>query len=320
MRRIDFVPLVHGIVGGVLAGTVVALWFLALDFTAGEPLRTPIALAQALFGDAVSVTASRLLVSYTLLHFATFALLGGATALLLRAMQIPAGLVVGFVVGVGLLNSVYYGALLVAGVNLGTLLPGTHVIAANLIGGMVLIAYLHHAMDAPNPLGLAYIWRQPLLADGVLTGLVGAGTVALWFLLFDLLSGTPFFTPAALGSFLFLGVTSPAEIQVSVVMVAAYTLLHVAAFALVGVGFVWVANQLVLLPGLWLVTFMAFVIVELVFLLGVGGVVDWVLGPAGWLAVAMGNLLAVTAMGTWLWSTHSGLRRRFVETPVETML
>ena len=40
MKRSSSELIAHGVVGGVLAGLVVALWFLILDSLAGYPFRT----------------------------------------------------------------------------------------------------------------------------------------------------------------------------------------------------------------------------------------------------------------------------------------
>src|SRR5207247_8408585 len=47
MKRSLHGLIADGVVGGVLAGLVVALWFLAVDSLAGRPFRTPAALARA---------------------------------------------------------------------------------------------------------------------------------------------------------------------------------------------------------------------------------------------------------------------------------
>ena len=39
-----------------------------------------------------------------------------------------------------------------------------------------------------------------ILREGFIAGLIGAGAVALWFLIVDTIAGRPFFTPAMLGS------------------------------------------------------------------------------------------------------------------------
>jgi hypothetical protein len=62
------------------------------------------------------------------------------------------------------------------------------------------------------------------------------------------------------------------------------------------------------------------VVIEAGFM-GVAGLLgDWVSGTLGWITVVVGNLLAVGAMGRWIWVTHPRLRQRLVERPVATMV
>ena len=51
MRSTRQSALVHGVIGGLRAGVIVAIWFLAVDLFAGDPLRTPARLGAALFGQ-----------------------------------------------------------------------------------------------------------------------------------------------------------------------------------------------------------------------------------------------------------------------------
>ena len=44
---------------------------------------------------------------------------------------------------------------------------------------------------------------------------------------------------------------------------------------------------------------------------------EWVLGTVGWWSIGIGNLLAVSAMGWYVWSTHPVLRERLRHGPVE---
>ena len=50
-----------------------------------------------------------------------------------------------------------------------------------------------------------------LFEDGILTGMIGAAVVAIWFLILDTARGQMFFTPSLLGSVIFLG-QSPDQI------------------------------------------------------------------------------------------------------------
>src|SRR6266446_363726 len=69
----------EGIVAGLLGAAVVAVWFLAIDWTQGEPLRTPKLLGTGILRQSDPVTA---LVIYTVMHGIAFALFGIIGALL----------------------------------------------------------------------------------------------------------------------------------------------------------------------------------------------------------------------------------------------
>jgi hypothetical protein len=308
--------LVHGAVAGIAAGLVVALWFLAVDLITAEPFQTPATLASALVGEQGAPT-FRLVAIYTLLHFGVFALLGIGAAFLVRAIGVAPGLLMGGVFGLGVLGAVHYGALLIAGTGALTVLPPVHVLAANLLAGMVMMAYLHRATRAETPLGLGVLRDHPLLVRGLITGLIGAGAVALWFLVLDIARGRPFYTPAALGSLLFFGASSPDAVRVDAGIIAGYTLVHLAAFAAVGVLVEWSATRLERAPGMWLMALLTLIILEGLFIGTVGALSGWVLGALGIWAIAIANLAAVAAMGAWLWVSHPRLRRP-VDAPVQT--
>lgn len=300
--------LVHGAVAGIAAGLVVAVWFLVLDVVTAEAFRTPATLASVIVGEQGGPTFG-LVGIYTLLHFAVFALLGIGAAFLVRAIGVAPGLLLGAVFGLGVLGTVHYGALLIAGTGALTVLPPRHVLVANLVGGMVMMAYLHHAMRAETPLGLGVLREHPLLVRGLITGLIGAGAVALWFLALDIARGRPFFTPAALGSLLFFGASSPDAVRVDVGVVAAYTAVHLAAFAAGGIVLEWSAERIERAPGLWLMALLTVIILEGLFVGTVGSLSGWVLGDLGIWAIIIANLAAVAAMGAWLWKSHPRLRQ-----------
>ena len=74
----------EGIVAGLLGAAVVALWFLAIDWIQGDPLRTPKLLGTGLLRQSDPVTA---LVSYTIVHGIAFALFGIVGALLIAGAE-----------------------------------------------------------------------------------------------------------------------------------------------------------------------------------------------------------------------------------------
>lgn len=305
--------LLHGAVAGLLAGLVVALWFLAVDLAAGSPLRTPAELARLLFERAESGAALPLALAYTVLHFGAFTALGVAAAGFLSLAGIRAGWLVGLVFGIGVLNAVHYGSLLATGTDALAVLPWPHVVGANLVAGIALMSYLHRAARETGSLGPLALREHPLLVQGIATGLVGAAAVALWFFTLDVAAGRPFRTPAALGSAVFLGAGGISEVRVTVGIVSAYTALHVGAFVLAGVAFVRVATALERVPSLLYLTLLAFILLEAVSFGAMVGFAEWVVGALSLWAIGIGNLLGVAGMAWWVWRTRPALRRRVAE-------
>jgi len=127
--------------------------------------------------------------------------------------------------------------------------------------------------------------------------------------------GSPFATPAALGSFLLLGAESPTQVQTTAGIVAAYTVVHFAALGAVGIAFVAIADQLRRAMGLWLLAAMGFILLEAMAVPTLSLATEWVLGSRAWWAVGIGNLIGVGAMGAWLWATDPSLRRELASRP-----
>lgn len=75
----------------------------------------------------------------------------------------------------------------------------------------------------------------PWVSEGILSGVVGAATIALFFFALDLVEGRPFWTPNALGAFFFRGRLPVPGHGIEPALVAGYTLLHGAVFAAFGV-------------------------------------------------------------------------------------
>ena len=316
MRRSTTV--VDGAVGGLLAGAVVAAWFFVFDLVTGHPFNTPRVLAAALLGHEATLTTTRLLAVYTLLHLGVFVLLGIGGALLMRITGEVPRLVTGALFGVGALSATHYGGLLLLGVPVLPLLPPVQVLAANLVGGVAMMLYLHRTTHDPTPFGPAMLKQYPIVADGLITGTIGAAAIALWFLVIDALAGRPLFTPAALGSVILLGAQSSSEVHLSVGIVVAYTCIHLLAFFGVGVAIEWGARQLERFPSFWLVALIAVIVLDVLFVGVVGSLALWVLGAVGLWAVVIGNLISVSAMGYRVWRERPELRERFAHVPEGT--
>src|SRR3989442_10702351 len=73
-----------------------------------------------------------------------------------------------------------------------------------------------------------------ILREGFIAGLIGAGAVALWFLIVDTVAGRPFFTPAMLGSAVFWGLHDPSLVVIEYSRIIGYTMIHVNAFLIDG--------------------------------------------------------------------------------------
>ncbi|OLC08997.1 MAG: hypothetical protein AUJ01_14070 [Acidobacteria bacterium 13_1_40CM_3_65_5] len=306
---------VHGVTGGLLAGLVVALWFLVADTLAGHPFRTPTLLAGVLLNREFSEVTFRLVTAYTVLHFGVFAILGVVMAWISAAFTAPPRVLLGLVFGLLLQEVTFYvGLLLLHAPHLGVV-PWPHVVGANIAAGLVLMTYLHYAERDPRPLGLSALRNHPVLARGVVNGLIGAAVVAVWFFVLDLASGTPLRTPAALGSALLLGAAGPGEIVATFGLVAAYTVVHIAAFVIAGVVFVALAEHVERVPAMALLVLLTAILFEGLILATIGVGAQWVLGTVGWWSVAVANLLAVLAMGWQVWRTHPLLQRRLLEHP-----
>jgi FtsH-binding integral membrane protein len=150
---------------------------------------------------------------------------------------------------------------------------------------------------------------SPVVREGVITGLLGAAGVAVWFLVIDTLAGHPLFTPDALGRMLFapLGVHASAG-PIHPGLVAAYTLFHCAVFVAVGVLAALLVRLAERQPVVLALFVVLFAIVEMGFY-GLTAVLDTtgVLGRMAWWQVAGGNLVATALMGGYLWRRHPGL-------------
>jgi hypothetical protein len=146
-----------------------------------------------------------------------------------------------------------------------------------------------------------------LYQEGVIAGILGAATVAIWFLIVDAFNGRPLYTPTVLGTALFKGgqgLTSPESLSVNLDMVLMFTWVHGLVFIIIG----GIASRLLGLAEhnanlgfgillLFVVFEFGFVAVNIVF-------ADAVLRALTWQAVLVGNLLAAMVMGGYFWRHH----------------
>jgi hypothetical protein len=149
-----------------------------------------------------------------------------------------------------------------------------------------------------------------LYVQGVVAGLIGAATIAIWFFILDLYSGKPFYTPNVLGAALSLsGVgRDVTAVPISMEFVVFYSWMHLLVFCVLG----GLASKLLSLAerelhfgfGILLL----FIIFEFGFVAAAMVFAEPILRALTWPAVLVGNLLAAGAMAVYFWRHHPKLR------------
>jgi hypothetical protein len=150
-----------------------------------------------------------------------------------------------------------------------------------------------------------------LYQEGLAAGVLGAATIAVWFLILDTLRGHPLYTPTVLGTALFrsgAGLGAPATLPVSFDMVLAFTWIHLLVFGVIG----GIASHLLALaerrPNLGFGVVILFVVFEFGFIAASMIFAEDVVHAVAWPAVLVGNTLAAAAMAAYLWHHHPNLR------------
>ena len=148
---------------------------------------------------------------------------------------------------------------------------------------------------------------RSVLREGVVTGVIGAAVVAVWFLAYDIARGKPLFTPALLGAAVFWGVTDPAGFQISAGPIIGYTVIHGLAFIAFGIIAASVMSVSEREPALLIAFVILFASFEVFVLAAVGALGTSLLGALTWWAILIGNLFASVAMLWYLSREHPGL-------------
>jgi hypothetical protein len=151
--------------------------------------------------------------------------------------------------------------------------------------------------------------------EGILCGIVGASSLALWFLIVDGIAGHPLRTPAALGAGLFRGLRAAEAATLpggTVGMVLGYTVFHVLVFAVAGIVLAHVVEMLEREPAVFLIAFFAlFVFYEFSYLVFALAFVQRVLQDVSWPALLVGNGVSALSMGIFLYRRHPKLHFKF---------
>src|SRR5215510_7460975 len=124
--------------------------------------------------------------------------------------------------------------------------------------------------------------QRSVLREGTVSGLLGAITVAVWFLIFDALRGRPFLTPTLLGTAVFYGVKDPTGLDPALGPIIGYTIIHglaFVAFGIVAATFIAVSERE---PTLFIAVIILFACFETFFLAVVGAVGASMIGALVW--------------------------------------
>ncbi len=152
--------------------------------------------------------------------------------------------------------------------------------------------------------------------EGTFAGLLGAATVAIWFLILDVMAGAPLRTPSVLGQVLLLGRDRPDVVNVDFAGVILYSAFHVAVFLIFGLALSrllrWAESDSVVRYALLQV----FLVFEVFFvaLLWMYNETTRMLFPIWKTLVA--NTLAALVMGWYLWKHHPALRAAIKKVPL----
>ena len=306
-----------GIIAGFLGATTVVAWILIVDTIQGRPLYTPGFLAAALFGIEPAAVGPGSIAALTAIHYAVFFAFGLAASAALRQVRGAPGILIGLVLGFLFFDLMFYSSVAVTGVDIVGTLGWVRVLIGSVAAGIVLIAYLSVTRTVPTRTWVDALRQHQILREGVVTGVIGATIVALWFLLLDLLTREPFFTPAALGSALLYGARGVQEVSLTPPPVIAYTFLHIAAFAVVGLVATAILTSAEREPRILLGAVLLFVTFEVLFLGLAAIAASWLLDALGWWNIVVANMLAAFGMGAYLWRRHPALVHALRDTSLE---
>lgn len=149
-----------------------------------------------------------------------------------------------------------------------------------------------------------------IAADGIIAGVLGAVTVAGWFLVLDSFAGRPLYTPSVLGTALFrrgTGLDSPATLPIALDMVSMFTWVHALVFVALGGVASYLLAEVERRPALGFGVLLFFVVFQAGFTVAALVFFPVVLRAVGWIPVFTANLLAASVMAAYFAWRHKTL-------------
>ena len=166
------------------------------------------------------------------------------------------------------------------------------------------------AKDAPESRARV---ASRLYEEGIVAGMIGATTLALWFLVLDTIDGRPLYTPTVLGTALFrqgVGLADPDTLPVSLEMALMFTWVHYLVFAMIGGAAARLLGLAERDPNYGFGILLLFVVFMFGFIVTAMIFAEALLAALAWQAILVGNLLAAAAMAVYFWRRHPDLRIR----------
>jgi hypothetical protein len=149
--------------------------------------------------------------------------------------------------------------------------------------------------------------RPGVIREGLVTGIIGATAVAVWFLIVDTINGHPLYTPRALGAAVF-GVLGPPAGERAATFLVAYTIFHYALFCIAGIVVAAIVAQGDDQPAVLAGLAVAFVVFQVAAFFFASALAQWnTFGTMAWYDILGANVLACALMGAYLYRHHPGI-------------
>ena len=158
---------------------------------------------------------------------------------------------------------------------------------------------------------------RTILRGGLVAGLIGYGTVAVFFGVLNVFEGrSPFYTAALLGSALFQGLDDPAMVQVAAQPVFSYNAVHLLAFLAAGFAASWLVAEAERYAAAQYLVFVLLVVVAFHIYGAMLFAAQPLFGSGAWWRIGLPSLAAALLMGWYLLRLHPALRREIRELPM----
>lgn len=154
--------------------------------------------------------------------------------------------------------------------------------------------------------------KPRIVIDGAIAGIIGGVVVAVWFLIFDLIRGHAFETPALLAATILHGMRVHDPHYGVMLLTLEYSILHFSAFMVFGIAGGLLLETCETESSLLFSLVIFFAAFEVFFVAVVLFLGPNVMAELTWWGIIVGNLLATGAMLTYFLSRHPTLARNLL--------